>query len=185
MEIELLRTVAAALEVADIPYMVTGSVVSAIYGEPRATRDLDFVIDPRPGDIEVFVAELSPERFYWDDASTAVRLRDMFNIIDLASGWKADLIIRKDRPFSREELARRQPVNISGVETYIATPEDAILSKIEWHSMSGSERQRRDVLEMLVVNFDSLDREYLDRWAAELDVASLLVELWTEADAER
>ena len=83
----------------------------------------------------------------------------MFNIIDLASGWKADLIIRKDRPFSREELARRQPVNISGVETYIATPEDAILSKIEWHSMSGSERQRRDVLEMLVVNFDSLDRE--------------------------
>lgn len=165
--------------------MVTGSLVSAVHGEPRATRDLDVVIDPEPADVELLVAEFPSDRFYVNDAQAALARRDMFNILDLTSGWKADLIIRKDRPFSREELARRQPATIAGVETYISTPEDAILSKTEWHAASGSERQRRDVVEMLIANFDTLDRDYLERWATELSVAGLLAELWAEAASER
>ena len=46
--IELLADVVRRLDAAHIEYMITGSVASAFHGEPRATRDLDVVIDPRP-----------------------------------------------------------------------------------------------------------------------------------------
>lgn len=185
MEADLLQTVVAALENANIPHMVTGSMASAVHGQPRATRDIDFVIDPESPSIEVLVAAFPANRFYVGDAHAAVALRDMFNIVDITTGWKADLIIRKDRAFSREEFARRRPAIIAGVRTYISTPEDAILSKLEWHSMSASDTQRRDVIEMIIANLDSLDRGYLDRWACELGLSEILQNVWDEALAER
>jgi hypothetical protein len=165
--------------------MVTGSLASAVHGQPRATRDIDLVIDPPGGTIELLVAEFPTDRFYVGDAPTAVARRDMFNIIDVRTGWKVDLIVRKDRPFSREEFARRQPAVIAGVATYLSTPEDAILSKLEWSALSGSDLQRRDVAEMIIVNVASLDRSYLDRWAAELGVADILASIWSEAMGQR
>ena len=36
----------------------------------------------------------------------------MFNVIDLATGWKVDLIIRNSRAFSQEEFTRRQRVSL-------------------------------------------------------------------------
>jgi len=184
-DLALLQTVVAALDRAGIPHMVTGSMASAVHGQPRATRDIDLVIDPDVHTIEILVAAFEDERFYVGDARTAVASRDMFNIIDVKTGWKVDLIIRKDRPFSREEFARRQPAVVAGVATYLATPEDAILSKLEWHAMSGSDTQRRDVIEMMVANADSLDLAYLSRWAEELGVATLLGDLWATALGER
>lgn len=185
MEAELLRTVVAALESAGIPHMVTGSIASAIHGQPRATRDIDFVIDPNDQAVEILVTSFPTDRFYVGDAHSAVAQRDMFNIIDITTGWKADLIIRKDRAFSREEFARRQPAIIAGTQTYVSTPEDAILSKLEWHTISKSDTQRRDVIEMIIANIDSLDRDYLNNWASELGLAELLSEVWSEANAER
>lgn len=183
LEAELLRVVVAALEAAGVPHMITGSVASGQHGQPRATRDIDLVIDPNREAIEVLVASFPPERFYVGNATTALEQRDMFNIIDVVSGWKVDLIVRKDRPYSREEFARRVPATVAGVDTFLSTPEDAILSKLEWHLMSGSDIQRRDVVEMILANFDGLDRDYLDRWASELGVDDLLRLVWDEASA--
>lgn len=164
--------------------MITGSFASALHGEPRATRDIDVVIDPENGAIELLVAAFPRERFYVGDAAQAVRRRDMFNIIDTSSGWKVDLIVRKDRPFSRAEFERRVPANLAGIETYVTTPEDAILSKIEWQAVSRSEVQRRDVVEMLITNRGRLDRSYLQHWASELGVADDLSEMWDEAASQ-
>ena len=164
--------------------MVTGSMASALHGQPRATRDIDLVIDPSVHTIEILAAAFPSERFYVGNAVIALQQRDMFNIIDVTSGWKADLIIRKERPFSREEFSRRVPAVIAGVRTWVTTAEDAILSKLEWQARSGSDTQRRDVVEMIATNLDTLDRSYLDRWARELNVDALLAELWNEAHAE-
>lgn len=186
MDIEpLLRTLVTSLESAQIPYMITGSFASSIHGEPRATRDLDMVIDPEPSGLKLLVADLPTDRFYVNDALAALEHRDMFNIIDLASGWKVDLIIRKNRPFSRSELARRIPATIAGIETWISTPEDAILSKLEWQTISKSDVQQRDVVEMLLANFDHLDRSYLDQWAEDLGVTDSLALAWESASDQR
>lgn len=88
----------------------------------------------------------------------------------MTTGWKVDLIFRRDRAFSRSEFARRRPVVIAGVSTAVASVEDMILAKLEWAKLGGSERQRRDVIAMLAVQGATIDRTYLQRWAAILDV---------------
>jgi hypothetical protein len=154
----------------DVPYMVTGSVASSYYGEPRMTRDLDVVIDPDESKLRALVEALEAAGFYADTdaAAEALANRTQLNVIDPASGWKADLIIRKDRPFSREEFARRQVADLPGVSAFVATAEDLIVAKLEWARAGESERQLRDVASILAVSGDRLDLAYLGRWVDEL-----------------
>jgi len=122
-----------------------------------------------------------PEDDYYVDPNTAreaFRYRSMFNVIDHASGWKVDFIIRKNRDFSREEFARRQAASILGVPVYVASPEDTIVSKLEWSRMSGgSERQRRDIAGVVATLREQLDRAYIERWVHELSLS----DEWTQA----
>ncbi|MGH9036011.1 MAG: hypothetical protein ACRD0O_09620 [Acidimicrobiia bacterium] len=162
---DLLAEIVRRLDAASIPHMVTGSIASTLHGEPRTTQDIDLVIDPSGVALASFVGGLNPDRFYVGDASGALDRRDQFNVIDVQTGWKVDLMMLKERPFSRSEFDRRQPVVIAGVRTAVATVEDTILAKLEWGRASGSDRQRRDVVGMLAVQGDRVDREYLDLWA--------------------
>ena len=171
---ELLATIVAHLDAAGIAHMLAGSMASSFHGEPRSTQDIDLVIDPDPQSLTRFVEGLDPRRFYVSDAQTALRHRSQFNVIDTKTGWKVDLIIRKDRPFSREEFARRQTVDLLGVTAHLATAEDTILAKLEWAQAGGSERQVADVVAMLAIGGNALDDTYLDRWATELGVSDLL-----------
>ena len=103
---EFIKRLIALLDKAGIPYMVAGSVGSSFHGRPRATQDTDVVIDPTEDQFASFLALL--EQGYYislDAALDALRRRTMFNIVDLEGGWKADLILRKDRPFSRQEFS--------------------------------------------------------------------------------
>jgi hypothetical protein len=106
---ELLAAAIARLDRAGVPYMITGSVASSYHGEPRATRDLDIVIDPDPAGLDRLVAEFAGAGLYVDTdaARRALADRTQFNAIDATSGWKIHFLIRKDRSFSREEFGRR------------------------------------------------------------------------------
>lgn len=154
--------------------MVTGSFASTFHGEPRMTQDIDVVIDPDVSTVALFVGQFDPDTFYVDDAVSATERRGMFNVIDVATGWKVDLIIRKDRAFSEEEFRRRLPVRIADVATYVASAEDTILSKLEWSAKSGSERQLRDDVSVIQVQRATLDFGYLEHWATELGLTDLL-----------
>ena len=129
---EILGYVVERLDRAGIPHMISGSVASAHHGEPRSTQDVDLVIDPTVIALTTFVGSLDRERYYIDDALEALERRSRCNVIDVTTGWKVDLIVVKDRPFSRVELARRQPLTLLGIGTFVATVEDVILSKLEW-----------------------------------------------------
>ena len=141
---DFLAEVAKHLETAKIPYMVVGSVSSGFHGQPRATNDIDIVIDPTPAQLDLWLTLLG-NQYYVDaeGARDALRRRSMFNIIIFSEGYKADLIIRKDRPFSVEELGRRKTEDLSGRLLPVATAEDAILSKLEWNLISPSEHRCR------------------------------------------
>lgn len=169
-----LAEVISALDTANITYMVTGSIASTHHAEPRMTRDIDIVIDPDDAAVEILVDQFDQDRFYVGNARQAVADRDMFNVIDTTAGWKVDLIIRKDRQFSEVELGRRHHARIGGVDLYVATPEDTVLSKLEWMQLGGSERQLADVVAVLETQGPALDHAYMDRWAVELGVDDLL-----------
>ena len=170
-----LAAIAALLDTAGIPYMVVGSFASAYHGNPRTTYDLDLVIDPSLAQLETLVRAIDPETYYvdLDVARDAFHRRGMFNVIEIATAWKIDLVIRKARPFSIEELRRRQRVEILGAAVAAATAEDTILAKLEWFKAGGSERQLDDVVGIIRVQGEALDRTYIARWAEDLGVGEL------------
>ena len=89
---EVFRRITAALEQAGIGYMVTGSFASAHYGVPRSTQDIDLVIEAIPEQLRAFFGFL-PNSEYYADLDTALKAhqrQSMFNVIDLATGWKVD-----------------------------------------------------------------------------------------------
>lgn len=180
---EFLRYLVSQLERADIPFMVSGSVASGYHGEPRATYDIDIVIAADTEQIKRLTIGLS-ERCYVSEtaARDAVQQRTMFNAVDLRTGIKVDLIIRKQRPFSVTEFQRRQPAVLSGVTAFVASAEDCILSKLEWAKLGASDRQYNDALKIAQVSgVDGLDLAYLQRWAKELDIDDLVQRLMREA----
>jgi hypothetical protein len=175
----LLRTFARILDAIGVPHMVVGSFASSVHGEPRTTRDLDLVIDPTPAQLDQLLAALDPDEYYVDAdvARDALRRRSMFNVIEIATAWKLDLVICKARTFSTEELGRRTVTRILGVEVATATAEDTIIAKLEWAKEGGSDRQLEDVAGILRIGGATLDRAYVERWVDELGLA----ELWERA----
>jgi hypothetical protein len=182
---DFFQQLAALLTSAGIPFMVSGSLASSFHGRPRATNDFDIVVDPQPDSLDKFVDSLPSDWYISRDAARlALTQRSMFNVLDPEGGWKADLIIRKNRPFSVREFSRVVPATILGINVAVVTPEDSILSKLEWSRESGSERQFRDALDVASLNWKTLDRRYLAQWAKELNIEDLMIRLLREIDPE-
>lgn len=175
-ELAVLKLVTARLEAAGIAYMITGSIAAGYYAEPRMTRDVDLVVELEPDDVAV-VANLFTPEFLVDAESIvrAVQRRAMFNLIHIAAAVKVDMIVRKDLPYRREEFRRRRQVTIDGQHMWLVSPEDLILSKLDWAKDSRSELQLRDVRGLLRA-VPGLDEAYLERWADELGIPHLLRE---------
>lgn len=176
---QVFARIVAALDLAGIPFMLTGSFASSVHGSPRATRDIDLVIDPTPESLRALAKLLPPEEYYHDETAAldALSRRSQFNVLDHATGWKVDLIIRKSRPFSRAEFERRQVLDFDGVRLAVATAEDVVLAKLEWAKTSGSRRQIEDAAGVLMARAGEIDIEWIERWVVDLDIA----EQWSEA----
>jgi hypothetical protein len=165
-----LALIVRTLDEAGVPFMLTGSLAAAFYGAPRATQDVDLVIDAQPENLRRFTEALRSAGMYVDvdSALEALRTAGQFNAIDPSTGWKADLIVRKTRPFSEAEFSRRQYRQLLGIEVALTTLEDLIIAKLEWSELGDSELQRRDIRELLEFGGDTLDRAYLERWIEDL-----------------
>ena len=179
--------VAAIFESLEIPYLIGGALASAVLGEPRATEDIDVVADIAPDQVEAFVAALGSD-FYvpLDTLRLAVERRSSFNIIHLGTMRKVDVFVLRRSGLDPEEMKRRRLTIIAKEperSLYLATPEDLILQKLEWYRKAGevSDRQWRDVLGLVKVQADRLDRAYLAQWAVRVGVANLLDRAFREA----
>ncbi len=161
-----LGTITEALAAEGIPEMLTGSLAAAVHGASRATMDVDLVIEPTPQQLDRFVGRMEAEGFYVsiEAAREALATHSMFNVIDPSSGWKADLIIRRPRPFSEAEFARREPAELLGVPVAVARVEDLMIAKLEWATLGASARQIEDVQALARMAGPTLDHAYLARW---------------------
>jgi hypothetical protein len=184
---QVTRQVAAAFDVCGVRYFLGGSVASALYGEARATRDIDFVAALLPRHVDPFVAVLG-NQFYADAQAIAeaVANRWSFNVIHLDTIVKADVFVFKADAFGHSQFSRRTGKQLSPEDPMlinVASPEDTILAKLKWYRDGGevSDRQWRDVLGVLKVQGPSLDRAYLRQWARELKLPDLLDRALAEA----
>lgn len=98
---EIFLRITTALENAGVEYMLAGSFASTRYSAPRATQDIDIVISATQEQLQSFIQYLSAEDYYveLDAALETHRRESLFNVIDLKTGWKIDLIFRKSTPF--------------------------------------------------------------------------------------
>ena len=174
---QVILEVAAAFDKVGVPYAVGGSVASSLFGIPRFTQDADFTAEPFPGLESQFAACFEPD-YYLSVPSMvqANRARSTFNIIHIPSGFKVDVFVRKDRPFEKSAMARRQSLALAERPIVLVTPEDIVLFKLEWYRLGeeSSDRQWSDIRGVLQVRAGQLDEAYLDRWADELGVRDLL-----------
>ena len=169
---ELLLRITTALDAHQIPYMLTGSLASSMYGIPRATNDIDIVIAPDRAQLFSFIQLMQRVGLtvHSESAMAALTRRTQFNVIDLRMGWKVDLIICKDRQFSTTEFARKETHEVEGMRLTLATPEDVLLAKLEWSKMGDSERQLDDAAGILELQRDALDLAYIEHWVEALEV---------------
>lgn len=176
-ELDVLKSVTAQLDGAGIPYMVTGSMAANFYTVPRMTRDINLVIELSERDVDR-VTRLFQEEYYVDRdmVQRAIRDQAMFNMIHNALVVKVDCVVRKETDYRREEFGRRRAVSIAGRQVFIVSPEDLILSKLDWAKESRSQVQLDDVRNLLR-SVQELDRAYLTRWADRLGLSSLYREV--------
>ena len=179
-QLDALLAVAAAIERLEVPFFIAGSYASNAYGFYRATADADLVADLKIRHVEPLVEALKG-RFYISEeaARQAVMNRGSFNVIDLGTAMKVDIFAMKRDLFQIEEMQRRvrHPLTPDGSsETWLATPEDTILAKLDWYRLGGgvSDRQWGDVTGVMKVQAENLDLAYLRRWADELRLRDLL-----------
>jgi len=175
-ELDVLKLVAARLDAANFPYMLTGSMAANYYAVPRMTRDIDLVVELSVGDTDRLCALF--EDFYLDpDAVRAAFAgRTSFNAIHTTSVVKVDFMVRKDSQYRHEELRRRRRVALDETTISVVAPEDLIISKLDWARDTRSPVQLADVRNLLVTVPD-LDATYLARWIAHLELDALYREV--------
>lgn len=178
------------LEGLDIAYYMSGSVASITYGMPRTTMGVDIVARVEPQHVDCLEQQLSDVCYLQTDAiRNAVRLHTSFSVFPNHGPLKIDFFIPDNRPFDRAVFGRVRYVflNPDAPRPYaLPSAEDIILLKLLWYEQGGriSVQQWNDILGVIQGQFDTLDRSYLQHWAAQLTVSPLLVNAFADAGIE-
>lgn len=164
--------------------MMTGSLVSSIQGEPRATHNVDIVVNITHAAIPALVEAFLPPDYYLSEAAIeeAIEHKSMFNLLDTTEGDKADFWILTSEPFDQSRFARKHEEKILDFPMKISTPEDNILMKLGWAKLSGgSEKQFTDAVRVYEIQYSNLHLDYIEEWALALQVEDLWERLKQEA----
>ena len=181
---KLLIKVLALLHQNQIDYMITGSLVSSIQGEPRATHDVDILVNITQAAIPAFIKAFMPPDYYLSASAIkeAIQHKSMFNLLDTTEGDKADFWILTDEPFDQSRFARKYEEKMLGVSMKISTFEDTILMKLRWAKLSGgSEKQFTDALRVYEIQYVNLDLSYMEAWSVTLHIEEFWERLKREA----
>lgn len=186
---DLLVEITSFLSQNTIPYMVTGAWSVIYYGRPRASHDIDFVVEIHPDDASKILKILSKlsDDFEVQDSlvKRGVQERSMFNIVYKPYVLKLDFwLLKEDDPFDQIRFARKQLVGVLGTKMYFSTAEDTILQKLRWYKQAATDKNIIDAAFVYQIQRKNLDMKYLSTWAKLLKVTGNLKKL-AEIDLEQ
>ena len=162
-----------ALERTGLPYCITGSVASGVYGESRQTKDIDLVVLLPTADIAKLQAAFPESEYYLPPVEVLILetrrdQRGMFNVIHFESQFKADIFVAARDPLHRWALRHRRRVgSLEDQQTWVAPPEYVILRKLEYFRESSHEKHLRDIRFMLAAT-PEVDQAFIDSQIARL-----------------
>ena len=147
----------------DIPYMLSGSIAMGVYVVPRATKDIDFVVHLQVADVDGFVKHFQDGYYCSENAvRDAVNRHSMFNVIDHASGFKADFVVLKNEAYRLTEFERRRKADFYSMDIWIVSPEDLLISKLIWIQGWQAAVQMEDIKNLAEIK--TLNKEYILQW---------------------
>lgn len=167
--LDLVSLFTRPLDQVGIPYFVTGSVASLLYGEPRMTHDVDLVLALNDTHAAA-VVKAFPEADFYVPPLEVVRIElrrsthGHFNLIHHDTGFKADIYLAGRDPLHAWAMTRRRRAGNDDAAFWVAPPEYVILRKLAWYREGGSEKHVRDIRGMLAVAGEELDHAEFDRW---------------------
>jgi hypothetical protein len=185
--LDLALRLAGILDDLGLRYALGGSLASSVFGEPRATMDIDVAVRVDRAEFDNFTEAFERLDFYvpHEFARAAVTRSSSFNMLD-ASGFKVDIFVLGDGLLDELQMKRRVRVLVSQepeMHLWVTSPGDQILRKLDWYRQGGgaSDRQWRDVVGLLVVQHDHLDLEDLLSTAARVGLQELLEQAVADA----
>ena len=165
--------------------MIGGAIAEWAWGEPRATQDLDVVINLPIKSIGKFSKELEKRDMLVPadiilDTIAEDRADIPLNAIHMHSGLKADLYLMREGDALRQSAFQRRILIDYGLpigKVYVHSPEDLILYKLMYLGISGQPKHARDITAILKANRDKIDFEYIQEWVMQLGLGSTWEEL--------
>ena len=187
---DFLKMILSVLEKAGIDYMVGGAVAVWLWGEPRSTQDIDIVIHLGMEQINVLSRELEKAEIYLPPDIILENLNETrgdlpINAIHGASGYKAEMfLIRENDELRKTAFQRRVKVNFGSEvgEVFIHSPEDLIIYKMLYYSLSQQTKHIRDIGSIIKTRGDELDYEYIQKWVIEKQLTAIWQEIQRELD---
>jgi hypothetical protein len=184
-ETDLFLPFTRGFESLGLQYMVSGSVASGAYGEPRFTNDVDLVVDMRREDVARLPNAFPADRFYLPPAELITievvrRQRGHINLVHHESGFKADVYLRGRDPLNDWAFPRARARPYGSDHVVLAPPEYVIVRKLEFFREGGSEKHVRDIQTMCAITPD-IDYTELDRWIS----AQGLESVWRDVRERR
>lgn len=178
-----LSPVVQAFRSLNVRHYIGGSVASSFHGATRSTMDVDVVAELNDQAITPFLALLGDDYYASESAiRNAVQQKTCFNLIHYPTSFKIDVFVSRDRSFDQDAMSRAVLGQIGSqidIEILLASPEDTIISKLEWYRLGNetSERQWQDVSKVLTLLGEQADFSYLRHAAESVGVADLLERL--------
>jgi hypothetical protein len=170
--------VAEALEFCGIPYMLVGSYSSNFYGVDRSTRDADFVIELGEKSIGEVARRIAPSiRIDPQMSFETVTMTRRFVAEVVGTSFKIELFLLNDDPHNQERFGRRCRVTLLGRQVWIPTVEDVIVTKLHWALLANRSKDRDDVRDVIAVQRDRIDWDYVHRWCDQHGTRELLDEI--------
>jgi hypothetical protein len=170
---DFVHQVIEALDAAGIDYLIGGAVAAWAWGEPRATLDLDLVVNIPMQAVNQLSKELAKRQMFVPaeiimDNLLEYRSDLPINAIHSHSGYKADLYpLREGDELRASALERRQQIDLGeplGV-VYLHSPEDLIIYKLWYYSLSQQTKHIRDITSIVLSLAEELDYDYIKEWA--------------------
>jgi hypothetical protein len=182
---DFVHQVISALEAAGVRYMIGGAVAAWAWGEPRATLDLDVVVDIPLTAVNLLSKELQtrdmlvPADIIMENILE--RRADLpINAIHMFSGYKADLYPLREGDELRTaafERSRKIDLGVPLGEVYLHSPEDLIIYKLWYYSLSQQTKHIRDIASIVLTLGDELDTGIIDYWSDKKGLSTLWGEL--------
>jgi hypothetical protein len=155
--------VIAALNRAELPYVVVGSFARNFHSFPRSTEDADIVLAAGVEDLKRFEAEL--EKDFSLESQTTFETNTgtlRHSLVHKDTEFKTELFLLSADSFDQERFGRRQPFDFNGHPSFVLTAEDLIVSKLRWLRPKDIE----DIKDVIAVKAANLDWSYINNWAA-------------------